>query len=88
MGTYKVKSQHDITDLVWKNIFFSLCNTTGACIHQAEREQKKALIWRPVDLFFIIYLVAAMGFSLFRGLVRLTPTKMKYIKKYQGLTIQ
>lgn len=36
---------------------------------QAEREQKKALIWRPLDLLLVIYLLGAMGFTLLRGLV-------------------
>lgn len=56
-------------------LVFSLQNhehlNNGACIHQAEREQKKALIWRPLDLLFVVYLVAAMGFTIFRGLVNL-----------------
>uniref|UniRef100_A0A8C2GRQ0 Transmembrane 6 superfamily member 2 n=1 Tax=Cyprinus carpio TaxID=7962 RepID=A0A8C2GRQ0_CYPCA len=32
-------------------------------------EQKKALIWSPLDLLFVVYLVAAMGSTIFKGLV-------------------
>uniref|UniRef100_A0A8C2E4Y9 Transmembrane 6 superfamily member 2 n=1 Tax=Cyprinus carpio TaxID=7962 RepID=A0A8C2E4Y9_CYPCA len=36
---------------------------------KAECEQKKALIWSPLDLLFVVYLVAAMGSTIFKGLV-------------------
>uniref|UniRef100_A0A8C0YCP4 Transmembrane 6 superfamily member 2b n=1 Tax=Cyprinus carpio carpio TaxID=630221 RepID=A0A8C0YCP4_CYPCA len=32
-------------------------------------EQKKALIWSPLDLLFVVYLVAAMRSTIFKGLV-------------------
>ncbi|KAG1945707.1 transmembrane 6 superfamily [Pimephales promelas] len=53
---------------------------------KAEREQKKALIWRPLDLLFVVYLVAAMGFTVFRGLAVLDcPLEIlnRYVTEYE-----
>ncbi|XP_030640843.1 transmembrane 6 superfamily member 2 [Chanos chanos] len=36
---------------------------------KVEREQRKALVWRPLDLLFVIYLLWAVAFTVFRGLV-------------------
>lgn len=38
---------------------------------QVEEDQRKGLLWRPVDLALIIYLIFAAFFTLFRGLVSL-----------------
>lgn len=38
---------------------------------QVQEEQKKGLLQRPADLMFIVYLVLAAFFTLFRGLVSL-----------------
>ncbi|XP_051766938.1 transmembrane 6 superfamily member 2b [Ctenopharyngodon idella] len=53
---------------------------------KVEREQKKALIWRPLDLLFVVYLVAAMGFTVFRGLAVLDcPLEIlnRYVTEYE-----
>lgn len=40
-------------------------------LFQSNKEtERKSLIRRPVDLFFVIYLILAFLFCLFRGLVR------------------
>lgn len=49
------------------HIFFSLQNI--------EEAEQRSLLHRPQDLLFIIYLIPAFGFCVFRGLVRTTATQ-------------
>ncbi|XP_055074549.2 transmembrane 6 superfamily member 2b isoform X2 [Misgurnus anguillicaudatus] len=95
VGTYG----SEIRPAFWLNMPFLLVPIWGAVslfsrpkdvplvgASKAEREQKKILIWRPVDLGLVIYLVAAMGFSLFRGLAVLDcPLEIleRYVTEYE-----
>ncbi|XP_062869304.1 LOW QUALITY PROTEIN: transmembrane 6 superfamily member 2b [Trichomycterus rosablanca] len=76
------KHASEIHPAYWINLPFLLLPVWGAIrllqkpreilvvsVSKAEREQRKSLIWRPVDLLFVIYLLGAMVFTIFRGLV-------------------
>ncbi|KAA0712191.1 Transmembrane 6 superfamily member 2 [Triplophysa tibetana] len=98
-GIVAGKYGSEIRPAFWLNMPFLLVPIWGAMslfsrprdfplmgTYKAEREQKKALIWRPVDLFFVIYLVAVMSFSLFRGLAVLDcPLEIlnRYVIEYE-----
>uniref|UniRef100_A0A8C2I5Z2 Transmembrane 6 superfamily member 2 n=1 Tax=Cyprinus carpio TaxID=7962 RepID=A0A8C2I5Z2_CYPCA len=93
------KNDSEINPAFWLNMPFLLVPIWGAVslfsrprdmplvgASKAEREQKKALIWRPLDLLFVVYLVAAMGFTIFRGLAVLDcPLEIlnRYVTEYE-----
>ncbi|TRZ02822.1 hypothetical protein DNTS_026431 [Danionella cerebrum] len=95
VGTYG----SEIRPAYWLNMPFLLVPIWGAvCFFsrprdmrlvgadKAEHEQKKALIWRPLDLLFVLYLLAAMGFTIFRGLAVLDcPLEIlnEYVTEYE-----
>lgn len=43
---------------------------------QAQHAQSMKLIWRPLDLILVLLLLASMAFTVLRGLVRTTTSKM------------
>ncbi|XP_026091665.1 transmembrane 6 superfamily member 2 [Carassius auratus] len=93
------QNDSEINPAFWLNMPFLLVPIWGAVslftrprdmplvgASKAEREQKKALIWRPLDLLFVVYLVAAMGFTIFRGLAVLDcPLEIlnRYMTEYE-----
>ncbi|XP_072516703.1 transmembrane 6 superfamily member 2b [Salminus brasiliensis] len=99
VGIVVGKYGSDIYPAFWINMPFLLLPIWGA-IHlfqkprellvvaasKAEREQKKALIWRPLDLLLVIYLLGIMAFTLFRGLAVLDcPMEVftTYVNQYE-----
>ena len=49
------------------------------CVDQISVEQKKSLLFRPVDLVLSLLLLAAGAFSVFRGLVSKTTWNLLYL---------
>lgn len=44
---------------------------SGSPGEQVQEEQRKGLLQRPADLALVVYLILAVSFTLFRGLVSL-----------------
>ncbi|XP_028857266.1 transmembrane 6 superfamily member 2 [Denticeps clupeoides] len=89
----------EIRPAFWLNMPFLLVPVWGAVVlfkrqqellpvgaFKVERAQKQSLIWRPLDLLLVLCLLAAMGFTLFRGFVTLgCPLEVcaTYIDQYE-----
>lgn len=99
MGIVVGKYGSEIYPAFWINMPFLLLPIWGAIhlfqkprellvvgVSKAEREQKKVLIWRPLDLILVIYLLGIMVFTLFRGLAVLDcPVEVftSYVNQYE-----
>lgn len=44
-------------------------NCEHFCVEQIAAEQKKSLLFRPIDLLLSLLLLGSMAFSVFRGFV-------------------
>lgn len=54
---------------------FSLEHYILFSLQNMEEAEKRSLLHRPQDLLFVIYLIPAFAFCVFRGLVRTTATQ-------------
>ncbi|XP_066504353.1 transmembrane 6 superfamily member 2b [Hoplias malabaricus] len=99
LGIVVGKYGSEIYPAFWINMPFLLLPIWGAmrlfqkpretlvvAVSKAEREQKKALIWRPLDLLLVVCILGTLGFTLFRGLAVLDcPMEMftSYVNQYE-----
>lgn len=53
---------------------------------QAQHAQTMKLIWRPLDLILVVLLLAAMAFTVLRGLVSIKLAELMFMGRIWGTT--